>query len=141
MRNSLNRLKFLPWRSLWQAAGCTVLTVLVIELLVFGAIQSIPLIAAVIVPLLRPPLGILISYAISVGIGALAVVILERFYRPGISAGSLWALVLCLAIGFLLAGLLPLPTLLFQFEYYSLVLIVVGVFWKGRPYWQSFKRW
>jgi uncharacterized oligopeptide transporter (OPT) family protein len=139
MRGPLYRLKFLPWRSLFQASIFTALAVLAIELLLSVAVQAVAIIATLVNSLFTPPLGILISCAIAVGVGALAVVILERLYRPGINASSLWALVLCLAIVFLVASLLPLSTNLFQFGYYQLVLIIVGVFWKGRPYWRSFR--
>lgn len=141
MRDPLNRLKFLPWRSLFQASVFTALVVLALELLLSVAIQTVAIVNTLINSLFTPPLGLLISCAIAIGVGALAVVILERLYRPGINASSLWALVLCLAIVFLVSSLLPLSTHLFQFGYYSLVLMIVGVFWKGRPYWRSFRRW
>ncbi|UBF25293.1 peptide chain release factor 1 [Kovacikia minuta CCNUW1] len=140
MRRPLNRLKFLPWKTLFQTAVFTALVVLGIELLL-SAMLKVPLVAQLFATLFVSPLGVLIFCAISIGIGALAVLILERLYRPGINTGSLWGLVLCLAIVFLVASFLPVPTSLLQFGYTQLVLMVVGVFWKGRPYWRSFRRW
>jgi branched-subunit amino acid ABC-type transport system permease component len=140
MGNPLERLKRLPWRSLFQAALITVLAITLLEFLLALAAQ-LPVIRSVLITLFQAPLGILTALAIAAGIGALAVYILERLDRPVISSGSLWALTLCLGLSFLLQQLLPLPFGLFELNYTQFVALVVGVFWKGRPYWQSFRRW
>jgi len=141
MRGPLNRLKLLPWRPLFQAAILTALCVLLADLALSLLINNVSNTSSLIEILLTPPLGVLIFCVMAVGVGCLAVIFLERIYRPGINANSLWALVLCLAIVFLVRGLLPVPGFLFSFGYYQLVLLTVGVFWKGQPYWRSFGRW
>lgn len=90
--------------------------------------------------LFSPPLGLLVAFAITVGVGALAVNCLERLNRPAITTSSLWALVLCLAIVLLLRGFLPLPGVI-QLDQLQFIGLVVGIFWKGRPYWTVYRRW
>lgn len=140
MSNPLARLKLLPWRSLFLVAILTALVVTALELLI-GFSAQLPGIRSVLVVLLFSPLGLFTTLAIAFGVGVLAVYILERMERTIINTGSLWALVLCLAIVFLLRGLLPIPVGLFQLSYIPFVGMTVGLFWKSRPYWQAFRRW
>ncbi len=140
MANPLERLKRLPWKSLAQA---TILTVIVVSLLEFGIflLAQVASLRPVLMTLFLPPLGIVTMLAIALGVGALAVLLLERVDRFSISTSSLWALILCLAVAFLLRQLFPLPFGIFSIDYPQFVTMVVGVFWKGRPYWKSFRRW
>lgn len=140
MGNPLARLKQLPWRSLFLVAMLTAIVVTLIELAI-GLSAQIPGVQPILMTLLVGPLGLLTALAIAFGVGVLAVYILERMERTVINTSSLWGLVLCLAIVFLLRGLLPIPTGLFQLSYVGFVCMTVGLFWKSRPYWQGFRRW
>lgn len=137
MRDPLRSLKFLPWRSLLQVSLLVAVIVIILDfLLTLGYIQS-DIFQRLLMLVYAPPLGIVISLAIAVGIGALGVYLLERFYRlVSINTGSLWALVLCLAVVLFLKTLLPLPAVVFNLNQASLIGIIIGVFWKGRPYWR-----
>lgn len=140
MSNPLARLKLLPWRSLFLVAVLTAIVVTLLEL-VIGFSAQIPAIKPILAMLFLGPLGLFTALAIALGVGVLAVYILERMERTVINTSSLWALVLCLAIVFLLRGLLPIPVGLFQLSYVSFVSMTVGLFWKSRPYWRGFRRW
>ena len=134
----MRRLKFLPWRSLIQVSALVTLIVVVLEfLLVLGYEQSSGIRSAIVI-LNRPPLGLLLPFAVAVGLGALAVLLLERLHQQvSINTGCLWALVLCLALLLLFKSMVPqIPAILVAFNEIQLIGIIVGVFWKGRPYWR-----
>jgi hypothetical protein len=136
MTDPLRRLQYLPWRSLLQVSGLTFILVTLVEFFVsLGTLHS-PLIRNTLSLLLAPPLGIVIFMAAAVGVGALAVYLLERFYaQVFINSASLWALVPCLLLFLLVKSLLPISGLV-NLTYPQLLGIIVGVFWKGRPYWR-----
>ncbi|HEY9832490.1 MAG TPA: hypothetical protein V6D26_18030 [Stenomitos sp.] len=136
MTDPLRRLQYLPWRSLLQVSGLTFILVTLVEFfLSLGTLHS-PLIRNALSLLFAPPLGILIFVAAAVGVGALAVYLLERLYpQIFINRASLWALIPCLLLFLLLKSLLPIPGLV-NLTYPQLLGIIVGVFWKGRPYWR-----
>jgi hypothetical protein len=135
MFDPLRRLKFLPWIALLQVALLTMLVVLAIEWLVSAIALVSPPILKVLTLLFAPPLGMITSLALAVGVGALAVTILERRFRHiRINASVLWALVPCLALWVLLRSLIPLPSFLGEFDLPPLMAMIVGIFWKGRPY-------
>ncbi len=137
MTDPLRRLKYLPWRSLLQVSGIAVIIVIVLEFLLALGYTNSSVIRSMLSILFAPPLGILLILAAAVGVGVLAVYLLERLYQQvRINTASLWALVLCLALVLFVKSLLPLPALLVNLSYIQLMGIVVGVFWKGRPYWQ-----
>ncbi len=133
--------KQLPWRSLIPVALLTVLSVVVLEVLLALGAQSIPGIASLFNLLLADGLGHLTLLAVAVAVGALAVVWFEYMDRNRITTRSLWGLVLCLAIAFVLRQLLPISPWLFQIDYAPLMGMIVGVFWKGGKYWRSYQRW
>lgn len=143
MRKPFDRLKLLPWRSLVQAA---VLAILLLILPIDGLIQlavrnrdQSPMLQSLVGVLMSPLMALVLSLGIPVVLGAFAVYVLERVDRLSISIGSLWGLVLCVVL-----VLLVEQWLLFGspgFTMTELVLIAVGVFWKGRPYWRSYRRW
>lgn len=137
MANPLRRLKFLPWRSLLQVSTLTTLIITVLEfLLTLGFIQS-AIIKRTLSFIYTGSLGLLITFATAIGVGAMAVYILERFYQQVIiNSASLWALVLCLALLFLVKSLIPLMPILISLDQTQLIGIILGVFWKGRPYWR-----
>lgn len=137
MTNPLRRLKFLPWRSLFLLSSLITLIVIVLDiLLTLGYNQSIAIRRALEL-LYAPPLGILVNLAVIVGIGALAVYLLEKLYpKVIVNAATLWALVLCLAVCLVLKSLFVVPNVLVNFDETQLIGMMVGVFWKGRPYWR-----
>ncbi|MBM0740450.1 peptide chain release factor 1 [Phormidium sp. CLA17] len=136
----IEQFKRLPWRSLTQAA---IIVVLVVTLLEFGIAFGLqfPEVNAALRLLFNPPLGLLTECAIAFGLGMLAVIALERMDRSNIRAGSLWGLVLCVVVAFLIKGWLPIGNALFRVEQLQLGGLLVGIFWQGRPYWRSFKQW
>lgn len=137
MTNPLRRLKFLPWRSLIQVSALTTVLVVVLEfLLTLGYIQSPP-IKRTLSFIYSGPLSLLVTFATAVGVGALAVYLLERFYQQVIIDGaSLWALVLCLSLFLFLKSLIPLMPILVSLGQIQLIGIILGISWKGRPYWR-----
>lgn len=136
MSNPFSRLKYLPWRSLLQVAGLTTLIVAALELfLAWAMTQSDSLLRAFRL-MYSPPLGILILFGFALAMGVLAVYICERWNRIILNASTLWALAFCLLLGLFLKSLLPIPALLVELSQISFIAIVVGVFWKGRPYWR-----
>lgn len=137
MTDPLRRLKFLPWRSLLQVSALTTLIVVVLDLILTVGYAQFFVIRSTLNILFSPSLGILVSFAGAVGIGALAVYLLERLYQQVIiNTSSLWALVLCLALILILKSLLPLPSVLGSLNETQLIGIIIGVFWKGHPYWR-----
>lgn len=98
-----------------------------------------PVLESLLTVLLSPLPSLVLSLGIPVGLGALAVYILERVDRSSITAGSLWGLVLCVALMLLVEQWLISGSPGFGMT--ELVLIAVGVFWKGRPHWRSYSRW
>lgn len=141
MRDPLSRLKLLPWRSLALAASLSLLLCLVVEfLLVLGAMK-LAIVAKLLTLLFASAFAVLASFAVGVGFGALAVYILEQLDCPALNTATLWALVPCLIVAALVRNLLPFPPVLLQSDYTQCIGMLVGVFWKGRPYWQSYRRW
>lgn len=137
MTDPLRRLKFLPWRSLLQVSALTTILVVVLEFLVTLGYTQSAVIRRTLSFLYAGPLGLLMTIATAIGVGALAVYLLERFYQQVIiNTASLWALVLCLALFLFLKSLVPLMPILVNFEQIQLIGIILGIFWKGRPYWR-----
>ncbi len=138
MNDPFRRLKFLPWISLLQISLITVLMAIAFDVLLARIAASVPVILNLLSKLLVSPIGVLLDLAIPVGIGALSVAVLERWFRQVIITNStLWALVPCVALWLLLRSFVPLPTVLIpDINIVSLAGVVVGVFWKGRPYWR-----
>lgn len=143
MRRPLDRLKFLPWRSLFQAAFVAiVLLALPVDALLQLANRygnQSPALESILSLLMSPLMSLVISLGLPVGLGALAVYVLERIDRSSISTGSLWGLVLCVVLLLLVEKWLMFGSP--GFSMIELALIAVGVFWKGRPYWRSYRRW
>ena len=137
MSDPMRRLKLLPWRSLLQISTLTTFIVFILELLLVWGFTQSNIIRNTITMLYSPPLGIVMPIAIAVGIGALAVYLCERWLpQVLLNTSSLWALVLCLLLALGLKSLLPLPSLLVNLSESALIGIIIGVFWKGRPYWR-----
>lgn len=137
MNHWMQRLKNLPWRSLLQSATLSNLLIAALEILLFwGAVRS-PVVTNVLKMLFSPPLGILTQVAIAIGMGALAVYCLEVWQQRFIlNSSTLWLLVGCLMFGLFIKSLFPLPAFLVDLSRLALMGILIGVFWKGRPYWR-----
>lgn len=141
MRSPLENLKRLPWLVLLQVAILTALAGFLLEYLLLLA-AAIPALQPVLRMLLSPAIGWLVAFGVALGMGALAVIILERFQRVVINAGSLWGLIACVALVLVLAQSIRLfPLGLVDLDQTQLVGIVLGVFFKGQPYWKSYRRW
>ncbi|MEQ8959681.1 MAG: peptide chain release factor 1 [Coleofasciculus sp. C2-GNP5-27] len=131
------RLRTLPWRSLLEISGITTAIAIVLEIIIGLGVTQSAAIGEMLQFLYTPPLGIIITLIAAAGFGVLAVYILERFYpQVLINNSSLWALIPCLALTLWLKSLLPLPFVLVSLSYANVVAVLVGVFWKGRPYWR-----
>lgn len=132
----LDRLKRLPWGLLLLVAVLTVAIATVLDLLLLWALHSATIRSALSL-VLTGLLGLLMPFLVSVGLGVLGVYFLEHWRTPVIINQSiLWALVPCLLLVLFVKSLLVPPTLLLELSRTALVGIVVGVFWKGRPYWR-----
>ena len=134
MRNPLERLKYLPWLELFQAAALTTLIVTTLDIVLFQIIGALLFSSA---PLLIAPLFQVLIFAAAAGIGALAVFILERvFPQVFINAGTLWALAVCLAVLLFVKSNLQIPTFLAGISYLQFIGIILGISLKGRRYWR-----
>lgn len=136
MSNPLQRLKYLPWRSLLPVAGITTAIVAAVELVLAWGLTHSPSLYNAFALLYAPPLGTLVSLAFAIGMGALAVYVGERSNSLIFNASTLWALAFCLLLGLFLKSLLPIPGLIVDLSQFSFLGILVGIFWKGRPYWR-----
>ncbi|MCY7276879.1 MAG: peptide chain release factor 1 [Phormidesmis sp. CAN_BIN44] len=138
MNDPLRRLKFLPWIPLLQISLIAVLIAITLDVLLTRTAVAVPVILNLLSKLLSSPISVLIRLAVPVGIGALVVAILERWFRQVIiTNATLWALVPCVALWLFLKSLVPIPTALVpDIGIVSLVGVVLGIFWKGRPYWR-----
>lgn len=137
MSNFLRRFKLLPWREMLQISALVNSIVVGLELFLgWGFIQS-QLFRNVLKLLFGSSLGMLIPFAIAVGMGALAVYFLEYWQQQFLlNRISLWFLVFCILLGLLLKSFLPIPPFLASLSETALIGVAVGVFWKGRPYWR-----
>ncbi|NJK52517.1 MAG: peptide chain release factor 1 [Leptolyngbyaceae cyanobacterium SU_3_3] len=108
MFNPLRRLRFLPWVELLQVALVTVAIASLLDFLLARIFVLLPVALSVIMKLLDSPIGLLVYFAVTIGIGALGVAILERWFRfVSITNSTLWALVPCLALWILLRLFCP----------------------------------
>ncbi|NET37304.1 MAG: peptide chain release factor 1 [Cyanothece sp. SIO1E1] len=137
MNNPLQRLKFLPWIPLLQVAALTALLATALDFLLISAANQLEAIARTLSLLLSPPLGLFVVFLVAVGVGALAVYLLERVY-PQLSPNTavLWALVPCLALILFIRSFIPIPAFLVSISYPQLIGMILGIFWKGRGYWR-----
>ena len=127
MRDPLQRLKYLPWLELFQVAALTTLIVTVLDIILIE----------IILTLLSRWLISLSIFAAAIGIGALAVYLMERFFRQiYINTAILWALIFCLALLLWIKSYLPIRVFLTGMGYPQLIGIILGVSLKGRRYWR-----
>ncbi|MGE5657087.1 MAG: peptide chain release factor 1 [Actinomycetota bacterium] len=138
MSDPLRPIKTLPWRELLLIAGLTNLSAIALELFLGWGFTQSRAVRDILTLLYRHPFGELIPVLAAVGMGALAVYLFEqRRQQFLLNRASLWALAFCLLLGLLLKSVLPILPFLVSLSRSALVGIVVGVFWKGRPYWRG----
>lgn len=129
-------LKYIPWFILAQIAALAVLILTVLEGLVWVLVVQVPLVQGLVNGILASAANPVFFLAIAFAVGAIGVVLLERLRRDVvITAGNLWALVLCLLLLLALRSLLPIQLLLGEDET-TLIGVILGVFWQGRRYWR-----
>lgn len=137
MADPLRTLKYLPWRSLLQVAGITIAIVTAVEFMLSLGVRQPSIISRTLKILFQPPLGLLVTFFIGVGVGALAVYLLERFYtQVTIHTNTLWASIACLILVLWVRLMLPIPSILLSLNEIQAVAMIVGIFWKGKPYWR-----
>lgn len=143
MSNPLRQLKYLPWTSLFIVAGITFAIAITLELILGLTYNQLDegtqftIVRILAATLYSPILSLFTIGAIGIGIGALAVFLLETVEkRVFINAGVLWALILCLIIGLIIRSYIPIQALLTDVDQMQLVGIILGVFWKGKRYWR-----
>ena len=130
------RFQGLPWRELFTVSIASNLTALAGELLLSLSLMYSPPIRAFLQILFRSPLGVLLPVAAAIALGALAVYIMEKWSQQYLlNRSNLWALVLCLLLILIVKQFIPVPLVLVDLSQMSLMGIIIGVFWKGRPYW------
>lgn len=137
MHNPLQRLKQLPWVPLLLVALLTVFWASVLELILIFSSANLDLVQNALALLFEPPLNIILFFAIAMGIGTLAVMFLEIIYpQVVINSGVLWALLFCLLGAMLIRSFLPIETEFLQLNSLMLIGAMLGVFFKGKPYWR-----
>lgn len=137
MNNPLQRLKQLPWVPLFLVALLTLFWASVLELILIFSSTNLVLIQNALRLLFTPPLGMIVFFAISMGIGTLAVMFLEIIYpQVIINSGVLWALLFCLLGAMLIRNILPIETEFLQLNSLMLIGSMLGIFFKGKPYWR-----
>lgn len=138
MNDPIRRLKSLPWLPLLQIATLTHIIIITAEISLLWAGQFPPVLQ-ILKMLFTPPLGLFLPFIIALGCGALAVYILEQWKTVYINTATLWCLIACLFLGIVLKSWSPLPALLLVLDRISVFGMIVGVFWKGRPYWRYWR--
>ena len=138
--SSFRSLKYLPWIDLLQSAAVSVSILKVIDFFILKGLLLVLTEDTVSVPgprWLFGILGLLIPFAIDMGVGAFSVFITARFFRQILlRAGTLWALVGCVLLLLFAASVLPLPGIFIGgVDYPTIIGVVVGTFLYGRRYW------
>lgn len=133
--------KSLPWRSLIPAGLSVAVLANVFDTGLYYIATNSEAVGNSLVILLQPPLGLIVRLGICTGLGILAVLFLETFFDPGpIYGPTLWGLLLCVLVSFmvlgLLGGLLGLRPVFFSLNELLLAGLAIGIFWQGRRYWR-----
>jgi hypothetical protein len=142
MGNPLDSLKRQPWRPLLLSAGLATIGLRALEAVLAVVMLRSRLWQEFLASLFEGPLGLMVVLLIYVGLGALAVLLLETKFSPGrIYVGTLWTLVLCIILSLLGLWLIqifvPIPGLgLVGANEQMLLVVVVGVFLKGQRHWR-----
>lgn len=137
MNKFWQRLKRLPWQELSLVSLIATLFVAAVEIFLAIAMTHSPEVREVLTLVFTSPVfAVFLPIGVAVGMGALAVYLLEWWQKQWLlNNSSLWALVFCVLMGLLIKSWLPLPPLLISMSRNALIGVAIGVFWKGRPYW------
>jgi len=130
------RLRSFPWLVLIQMAALAVLLAVILDVLLVLLLTEVGLLRSLILPWLTfsPPIT---QFLVGAGVGALTVDLFERLHpETRLTAGLLWALVLCVAICLGLRTLFPLPRFLVGLDYAQFVGLLVGISYRGQRYWR-----
>lgn len=133
----MRRLKYLPWRSLFLTAAVTIFCTIVLSYAVGFSTMNSKIVSQILATLYTPPWRTITDFAVSTGVGAIAVYFLETLFpRTSINTNVLWTLILCLMVVLVVKSFLPLPEGLIAPSQISLLGIVLGVFLVGgKRYW------
>lgn len=130
------RFQRIPWRELFTVAIASNLALIALELLLGLSVMYSPPIRAFLQILFGSPLGVLLPVGLAIALGCLAVYIMEKWSQQYLlNRGNLWALVLCLLLTLTVKQFIQVPLELVDLSQITLMGIIIGVFWKGRPYW------
>ncbi|GAB4459616.1 MAG: hypothetical protein OHK0037_05360 [Elainellaceae cyanobacterium] len=136
MSNPLRRIRQLPWLPLFQTAGYAVVGLFAVELVLWWGNSRLPFVARANDLIFSPPLDMLIVLSIAIGVGALAVHLLDQFQRTiFINLGVLWGLIACLVVMVWVRSLSGIPSLLPPSQV-ALMGLIIGVFWRGKNHWR-----
>ncbi len=137
MNKFIQRFKNLPWSSLLQSVALTYLIAAIAEIiLIWGVTHSRPIQRMMAIPY-APPFGLLVLLAVGVGVGALSIYLIEIRCSPVyLNTTCLWVLFLCLLIALFLYKSILTPIILLSTSQITIMGILIGLFWKGRPYWR-----
>ncbi|HBW57781.1 MAG TPA: peptide chain release factor 1 [Oscillatoriales bacterium UBA8482] len=137
MNNFIQRLKNLPWSSLLQTVALTYLIVAIAEVLTLWGITHSLAFKQIMLLLFTPPLGMLIIFAVGVGLGALSIYLIEiQPSKVFLNVFCLWALFIGLLIVLFLYKSIFSPVIFLSTSQITTMGILIGLFWKGRPYWR-----
>lgn len=133
----MRRLKYLPWRSLFLTAAVTIFCTIALSYAVGFSTMNSKIVSQILATLYTPPWRTITDFAVSTGVGAIAVYFLETLFpRTSINTNVLWTLILCLMVVLVVKSFLPLPEGLIAPSQISLLGIVLGVFLVGgKRYW------
>ncbi len=134
----MQRLRYLPWRSLFLTAAVTIFCTIVLSYAVGLSTMTSAIARQVLATLYTPPWRTITDFAVSTGVGAIAVYFLETLFpRTAINTNVLWTLILCLMVVLIIKSFLPFPEGLIAPSQISLLGIVLGVFLLGgKRYWR-----
>ena len=136
MRDPLWRLKTLPWITLLQNALLTVLLATLLDIALLGLLSVWPQGTALV--MIDSGVGLTLLLLLTAGgVGVLAVILMERFFRHvRLDAATLWALVGCLIVVLFIKSQTPIPFLLVGLSRLQLMGVILGLFAQGRAYWR-----
>lgn len=144
MANPFQSFRQLPWVSLFQSAGVTVLISALIEFLI---LQLATFLSGLVSGaagewLFGICLGILLPILLAVGLGALALWVTARLFQQiPLRSDTMWALVACVLVllpikNFLVNQFIIANPLSVGLDMVTIVLVAVGLFSAGRRYWR-----
>ncbi len=127
MSNPLRRFRHLPWKALIQSALLTVAIATVVDWLILVGLRF-QLIAQTLTLLYSGSLSPIMGLAVALGLGALAVYLLNRVFHQSIrNSANLWGLILCLIVVLMVKSWI-IPGLILHSQQMAIIGIVLGVF-------------